>query len=107
MGKAAASRFEPAPTVGWDRGLCATCIHQDTCGLRSRQAAPVVFCEEFTPTAPGSRTAPAAPRLRPVASPPSGQAAEEWIGLCKSCANHHHCTLRKPIGGVWHCEEFA
>lgn len=108
MSKAAVSPIETPPTVDWDQGLCTTCVHRDACGLRSRNAAPVVFCEEFTPVETGS--SPSAPglghRLRTV-PPPQPARAAEWIGLCKSCNNRHHCTLRKPPGGVWHCEEFA
>lgn len=107
MNKATA-RVEPPSAIDWDQGLCTTCIHRETCHLRSRSSAPVVFCEEFTPVKPDART-PAAgvgPHLRPV-PPPSSERPSEWIGLCKNCANRHHCTLRKPLGGVWHCEEFA
>jgi hypothetical protein len=108
MSKLAVSPVEVPSAVDWRSGLCGTCIHRDTCALRSRNTAPVVFCEEFTPVEPGAQSFSAGfgPRLRPVPAP-STDRASEWIGLCKSCANRHHCTLRKPFGGVWHCEEFA
>lgn len=108
MHKAAVSPIGAPSTVDRDQGLCITCVHRETCGLRSRNATPVIFCEEFTPVAAGavSSSAGLGHRLRTVA-PPQPTREPEWIGLCKSCANRHHCTLRKPLGGVWHCEEFA
>lgn len=108
MRKVPVSRVEPPLTVDWDQGLCTTCIHRETCGLRSRSLTPVIFCEEFSPVEGGRQAATTGftPRLRRMPPTPPARAAE-WIGLCKSCANRHHCTLRKPLGGVWHCEEFA
>jgi len=28
-------------------------------------------------------------------------------GLCVNCDHRDVCTLRKPEGGVWRCEEYA
>jgi len=90
-------------------GLCETCTYQDACGLRPDFDPPVVFCEEFCPDETGQRRKLAAVRLQSVAAPDPDLELEsvEMIGLCKSCANRNRCTLRKPAGGVWHCEEFA
>jgi hypothetical protein len=27
-------------------------------------------------------------------------------GLCVNCAERRNCTLPRPEGGVWHCEEY-
>jgi hypothetical protein len=29
------------------------------------------------------------------------------LGLCASCAIYERCTLPKPEGYVWHCEEYV
>jgi hypothetical protein len=90
-------------------GLCVTCLYRPACGLRPRTDEPVVFCEEFCPLeSSGPMTLKFDTKhLRPVAVTDRMPESNPWIGLCKSCANRHRCTLRKPAGGVWHCEEFA
>jgi len=97
------------PALEPDSGLCSTCIHRETCGFGSHNDEPVLFCEEFTPIETSGRKSIAiiAKRLRPVLAPDLDEESDEWIGLCKSCANRQRCILRKPVGGVWHCEEFA
>ncbi len=84
-------------------GLCETCMYQQDCSLRSVLEPSVMFCEEFSPEETKRR-----PALAAVGFPsPAAPEPVELIGLCKNCANRAHCTLRKPVGGVWHCEEFA
>jgi hypothetical protein len=29
-----------------------------------------------------------------------------YRGLCANCSNRHHCTIAKPEGDIWHCEEY-
>jgi hypothetical protein len=45
---------------------------------------------------------PAAGDLR--GDPPNGD--EALKGLCAHCDKRETCTLPKPEGGVWHCDEY-
>ncbi len=85
------------------RDLCSTCNHAETCGSRSTPERPILFCELFEVFAP-------APTAAPVAAPPertaSGQGAVEHKGLCVNCENRQECTMARPEGGIWHCEEY-
>ena len=85
------------------RDLCSTCNHAEACGSRSTPERPILFCEWFDVFIP-------APTPAPVAAPPersaSGQGAFEHRGLCVNCENREDCTMAKPEGGVWHCEEY-
>jgi hypothetical protein len=31
---------------------------------------------------------------------------EELKGLCMNCEARDYCRIRKPEGGIWHCEEY-
>jgi hypothetical protein len=35
-----------------------------------------------------------------------GKNSEQFKGLCKNCKKHKTCTLPRPEGGVWRCEEY-
>ena len=35
-----------------------------------------------------------------------GKNSEQFKGLCKNCKKRKTCTLPKPEGGVWRCEEY-
>lgn len=35
-----------------------------------------------------------------------GKDSEKYKGLCKNCKKRKTCTLPKPEGGVWRCEEY-
>lgn len=32
--------------------------------------------------------------------------SDQYKGLCRNCKKRKGCTLPKPEGGVWHCEEY-
>ena len=88
------------------RDLCSTCRHAGACGSRSTPERPILFCELFevavaTPTAPT-----AAPDAGPP-EPPASAEGVEYRGLCVNCENRHECTMTRPEGGVWHCEEYT
>ena len=85
------------------RDLCSTCSHERACGSRSTPERPILFCELFevfvaVPTA----GAAAAPPERPA----GGRGAVEHKGLCVNCENRQECTMARPEGGIWHCEEY-
>ena len=35
-----------------------------------------------------------------------GKNSEQFKGLCKNCKKRKTCTLPRPEGGVWRCEEY-
>jgi len=84
------------------RDLCSTCSHKKTCGSRSTPERPILFCELFEVFAP---TPTAAPIAAASESPARGRSVEHR-GLCVNCENRHECTMTRPEGGVWHCEEY-
>ena len=83
------------------RDLCSTCSHAEACGDRSTPQSPIFFCELFEVFAPPP--APAAAAARESVAP---QDAGEYKGLCVNCDSRDTCTLPKPEGGIWHCEEY-
>jgi hypothetical protein len=90
-------------------GLCSTCNHREVCTRRPGFRPPVLSCEEFDVTTPGgveqsTPTAGAEPRRRgrQKTAEDSGRS-----GLCSNCDNRNACSLPKPPGGVWHCEEYV
>ena len=83
------------------RDLCSTCKHAETCAGRSTLEHPIFFCEMFEVEVPRPTLALAAgpePSERPESS--------EYKGLCVNCENRDTCTITKPEGGIWHCEEY-
>jgi len=97
-----ARRATPGPSVaGPYRDLCSTCIHAERCGHRSTPERPILFCEMFEVLAFPLPVTAAAAR-----EPADQQDAGDYKGLCTNCENRRTCTLGKPEGGVWHCEEY-
>ncbi len=88
---------------GQYRDLCSNCNHAEECSSRSSSRRPIFFCEEFDVfvPVPASRLAQAAPT-----QPPERQNTSGRTGLCVNCDNAETCTLPKPEGGIWHCEEY-
>ena len=82
------------------RDLCSTCSHAEACGNRSTPQRPIFFCEMFEVFAPPPVATPAA------REPAARQDAEEYKGLCVNCDNRDTCTLPRPEGGIWHCQEY-
>lgn len=86
-----------------EHGLCIACRKDATCTYT--RMLPIVQCEEFEGYEPRSKNlqsyeGPA----DPFPLPPSP--AAEYKGLCTTCANRETCAFPKPVGGIWHCEEF-
>ena len=82
------------------RDLCSTCSHAETCGTRSTPARPILFCEMFEVLASPLAVTPAA------REPADRQDTGDYNGLCMNCEHRRTCTVDKPEGGVWHCEEY-
>ena len=86
------------------RDLCSTCNHAEACGHRSTPDRPIFYCENFDAFVP---IAPRPPRATTVDSRSAGVlSAGRRQGLCVNCENRDTCTMPKPEGGVWHCEEY-
>ncbi len=86
--------------------LCATCIHADNCHLRQMPTSAVHECGEYDD---GTREEPVAlGLLASVPAEPVEDVAESTslVGLCVNCDHRDACTLSRPVGGVWHCEEY-
>ena len=81
------------------RDLCSTCSQAKACGNRSTPERPILFCELFEVAVP---VVAANPRERPA----NRQDAAEHKGLCVNCESREDCTMVRPRGGVWHCEEY-
>jgi hypothetical protein len=85
--------------------LCLTCLNEQDCMDRGTDVAPKMFCEHFDVE-------------RPTPNPWEKDVDEQWLaseiqsengahrGLCANCANRHHCSIAKPEGDIWHCEEY-
>ncbi len=94
------------PELQTVRDLCQTCAHADSCALREDPSSPVHQCEEYDD---GARAAavPAPPLVSlPSAAETRETAAAPHLGLCTNCEHRETCTLPRPAGGVWHCEEY-
>lgn len=98
--------IEQGPELELDPGLCSTCIHASRCTLRSDRSRPVYDCEEFS-TGPSAERPGRLRIVREPDGPPNDGAEIEGLrGLCVNCDNRATCTLPRPAGGVWHCEEY-
>lgn len=87
-------------------GLCSTCRHRAECTLRRPGDSPKLECEEHDvyDHAPTNWVRLAAGyEAAPVHVPPTNG----LLGLCADCAHRDACTLPKPEGGVWRCEEYC
>ena len=88
---------------GLYRDLCSNCNHAEACAGRNALRRPIFFCEEFDVSVPVANS-------RLVRSVPmeasKRHSTNEHAGLCMNCDNAETCTLPKPEGGVWHCEEY-
>ncbi len=85
-------------------GLCSVCRHGAECTYPKSRELPVWQCEEFEGIGPVTRPLEEGPPSDP--QPDSRPVDEQYAGLCQTCVNRMVCTFPRPIGGVWHCEEF-
>lgn len=77
-------------------GICAACRYGATCP--NHHGATVLQCEQFEGEACAPPAAPHCVTARPRAA--------RAKGLCSVCWLLLSCTLPKPKGGVWQCEEY-
>ena len=86
------------------RGLCITCIHVETrCWVRD-DGLPIVQCEQFDSGPTGCDGEPATETE--ARDHPRMEYGDE-LGLCMNCDHRGDCSLPRPEGGVWHCEQYC
>jgi hypothetical protein len=88
-------------------GLCSVCKLGVLCTYPRSLELPVWQCEEFEGFAPLVRPVkhdPCPDPKLPAANP--AEKDEQYAGLCRTCSIRSLCACPRPIGGVWHCEEF-
>ena len=95
----------PKPSVTAKRpvaDLCETCVHGADCHLQEMPTLPVQQCNEYDD---GTVAEPVTPvGLASVAL--AASEPESLVGLCQNCEHRDTCTIARPVGGVWHCEEY-
>jgi len=85
--------------------LCSTCDDGFSCNHSKLHQNPVIQCEEFS-------CAPTPSNKNDKESKMSNTDSREknnpnnYKGLCANCENSKTCTIDKPEGGIWHCEEY-
>ena len=77
------SEMANEPAAG-TQSICLECKLVGVCKERRTRPQPIKECKNFV----------------------SYKSSPEILGLCVNCENRDTCKLRKPEGGVWHCEEY-
>ena len=91
-------------------GLCSTCNNAATCVYRAKRGFDAVYCENFNDF---SGPLHADEKRGDAGMDDEAEKTEKITvskslkGLCVNCANRDCCTLPRPEGGVWHCEEYC
>jgi hypothetical protein len=91
--------------------LCLLCSKAGTC-LQAKNCVPSMpHCEQFVFSGPTHNRAHelASGMRRSLSkrkSAPRAARDESSPGLCRTCRKRNVCELPKPLGGVWHCQEF-
>ena len=101
----AAARAEAASSLHIQRdrstlygGICSNCERLETCTYPST-TSETWFCEEYSVArAPDAKAKPVDMHVDEVPEPK--------MGLCVNCEARGTCTLPKPVGGVWFCNEY-
>ena len=93
-----------------DRDLCSTCKSADMCSFSGNHKHPIFYCDEFGHEESSCRKKieepPATSDEKLSASNKNKIVLNNYKGLCMNCENSETCTHPKPIGGVWHCNEY-
>jgi hypothetical protein len=79
-------------------GLCSNCERLETCTYPST-TSETWFCGEYS-------VAKAPEQKLQVVDLHVDEVPEAKLGLCVNCEARGRCTLPKPIGGVWFCNEY-
>ena len=88
------------------RGLCSTCRNAASCTFPRDPDTPVLRCEEFVSIERPAAATPAHAAPPDAASVGQDKDEARFLGLCRTCKGRQTCTLPKPEGGVWDCEEY-
>lgn len=80
--------------------LCINCLNADTCAYCSNHTKPIIFCAEFSCTAPGVMPA------EDDGMSDFPDVPDKPAGLCGNCDNKGNCTLQKTDDPVINCEEY-
>lgn len=73
-------------------GLCKKCLYAENCVIRHSYHGHIFQCEEFEDHETEETAA--------------SDESDSLLGLCMSCDKAPVCTLPKPPGGVWQCNEY-
>jgi hypothetical protein len=87
--------------------LCCACTYKAKCMDHGTAENPKLFCEQFDS---GEFT----PHIRKKSDNGSARShrfdqanhSDEVGGLCANCENRSNCTIARPEGHIWHCEEY-
>ena len=90
-----------------NHGLCLTCNNAPSCYYRATRG-PALFCELFDDYVPPVREAADSRASVAHSSAPvtSDEETTSYVGLCMNCENRLSCRHPKPVGGIWHCENY-
>ena len=91
-------------TMVKNSGLCVTCNNGSFCVFRKKRGFDAIYCDTFDISSLNGkgRVAVIFDEIKSSVKKTNG----EVLGLCSNCENYDNCTLPKPDGGVWHCEEY-
>ena len=92
-----------------NRGLCSACMHGASCIYPKNERQIVLNCEQFEYCPPMASPPPNKDQveLERLWKRSSGdEPGKEFKGLCSNCEDRHACIYPKPVGGVWHCDEY-
>ena len=91
------------------QGLCMTCRNNTICPQARDSQHPVLYCEEFDDYIPPEQEdfSVSTSSIEVEKSDEEKKISENYKGLCVNCENRKNCTILKPSGGVWHCEEYS
>ena len=79
-------------------GLCSNCEKLETCTYPST-ISETWFCEEYS-------VAKAPEQKAQTVDFHVDEVPEAKLGLCVNCELRGTCTLPRPSGGVWFCNEY-
>jgi len=102
--------LETHSAAACETDLCITCMHYPDCSFRNLSTTSIFFCEEFQLAYDGNESVKnGKDRSVHDRMDPATEEAEKLAlkGLCCNCANRWSCAYPKPLGGVWHCGEYA
>ena len=95
--------------VATNRGLCSVCVHGTDCLYAKDGGQMVLNCEQFDQYPPMTPPPPSRDQVELEKlwnKPAVEESGKEFKGLCSNCDDRHVCIYPKPVGGVWHCDEY-